>query len=122
MIEYDKIIILIYIKTYNDTYSYEFIRDYLGFTYTKLDHFIDSMIDEGILKYNEKIILQVTDKGQEILKQFNLDDISFEYLMVDYKEEVMKEIKIEDKLGINDIYIPKYFNEKFKGYGNKKLS
>lgn len=122
MIDYDKLTIIIYFKTYKDTYSYEYIKNYLGFSYAQIDSYIDNMVEEEILEYNENFILQVAKNGKELLKEFNLDDIYFEDLLVDYQEMMIEEISDNKKLEINDIYIPKYFNEKFSGYGNKKLS
>ncbi|WP_236896353.1 hypothetical protein [Clostridium beijerinckii] len=122
MINYDKIVVVIYIRTYKDTYSYEDIKNYLGFSYTEVNDFIEDMTNEEMLEYNEDFILQVTEKGEQLLKQLNLQDISFEDLIVDYQEKMVEQIKVENKLEIYEIYIPRYFDEKFKGYGDKRLS
>ena len=114
--KYDKIIMLIYMKTYKDTYSFEYIKEYFDFSYTELDNFINNMIKDNMLEYNEDFILTITKNAEKFLESLNLQDVAFDELMIDYQEKMVDEIKSEVRLGINDIYIPRYFNVKFDGY------
>jgi hypothetical protein len=116
MIEYDKIILIIYINTYKDTYNFTEVKDYLGFSFHQLDNFIDEIIIEGLLEYNQDYILKVSNSGIDLLKTINLENVSFEDLLMDYSEKVLIDIQTGVKLGINEIYLPEKFQEKFKGY------
>lgn len=116
MIEYDKIIIIIYIRTYKDTYSYDEIKEHLGLSYAELNSFIDNLISEDILIYNDDYILEVSKEGLRLLSLYGLQNIQFDDLLIDYQAKMVSKISTEVKLGISDIYIPKNFNEKFEGY------
>ncbi len=122
IIDYDKIIILLYIKSYFDTYSYEEIKNCLGFSYIQLDEIIGSMINDKMLRYNEKFLIEIDEDGLNLLEELNLRDVQFDDIISDYESDILECIQIEGKLEIKDIFIPKNFQKKFKGYSNKELS
>ncbi|WP_055669440.1 hypothetical protein [Desnuesiella massiliensis] len=119
--DYDKIIMIIYFNTYKDTYDFEEIKEYLGFSFDQLDDFINELIVEKLLEYDEDYILKVSNKAIELLETLNLRNILFEDLLLDYSEKMLSDIRSEIKLNINDVYIPENFDKKFKGYSSKSF-
>jgi hypothetical protein len=84
----------------------------LGLTYNKVVELINIMIVNNLLLYNEKKILNISEHGIKLLKEYNLLDINLNDLLTKNSN-----IKFSDeKLSINDIFIPKGFDKKFKGY------
>lgn len=47
---------------------------------------------------------------------YSLNNVSFEDLLADYDEKILSDVQTKVRLGINEAYIPKNFQKKFKGY------
>ncbi|MDH6428067.1 hypothetical protein BSK62_06375 [Paenibacillus odorifer] len=111
--DYRDVLIIFYMNSVKEDYIYADLVELLGLTYTYVIDKIDYLIEQEYLIVNERKIIEVGRKGIEILSEKRFLDINI-FDLYDGKELV--DGKISKQLEINDIYIPKNFDEKFKGY------
>lgn len=110
---YKNIILLIYMNTVNDLYTYQEISSILGFTIEQSMETVESLIGSGYLGQNEKNILYITDFGFQFLKEQKVENVKINDL---YSSSKSFQKHIIEKRAIDDIYIPEDFDKKFKGY------
>lgn len=111
MIDYKYLIILSYFYQNNSgEYSFSRIQNYVGLTFRQLEDILFHLIDDKFLEYKENLLF-ITSKGVIKVLSNNMDSFPFE-LDIEYESINEASISKDDKLDIEDIYIPKRFNEK----------
>lgn len=88
----------------------------LGITYSQLYDRLEVLVNTGYLCYYDDVILQITDKGLELLKTESLNNID---ISETYSNDYLSNKNTKQPMGIGDIYIPKNFDKKFKLYKNR---
>lgn len=101
---FKEIIVLIYLNTYKDSYQYNELKMLLDFNTSQLKEFINIMKEKKLLK--ESNILILSDKALDRLKRLGLENININDLLQDKCSLKFSE---QNKLGFDDIYIPKNF-------------
>ena len=105
--EYKYILILSYLNTVKSSYSYNEISNLFGLTIRQIEDTLNQLEEKNILVLDK--YYKLTQNGINILKQHNLKDIDFFDTMSE-NEEIFN----NDKMDINEIYIPTRFIEKIK--------
>lgn len=107
-------LVLIYFKTFKDIYNYSDLVDLLGLTYNQVDNLVKAIINDGFLKTDERKIISVSDKGNDLLIKNGFSELEIGSLYDDnlIDEKIFNSIKIN----IDDVYVPKLFTKKFTGY------
>ena len=105
-------LILIYFNTVKDSYSYSELISIIGITYSQLDEMLKELLNKEFLKYNEYKIISLNELGIKQLIEYGFDDTD---IFAIYDDVIDKNSWFTfEKIGVNDIYIPRKFNEKFK--------
>ncbi|MGL4731501.1 MAG: hypothetical protein ACRCW0_07950 [Clostridium sp.] len=112
-INYKLKLILVYLNTVNEKYTYKEMTEFMGLDYNVIDELINQIEKEELIFKDEYCIINISDKGKKILEENNLLDLNF--------YELYNQYEIDDKLksksiNIEDVYIPKNFKVYFKGY------
>lgn len=112
-IDYRLELILIYLNTVNEEYTYKEITEFMGLCYNMIDNMISYMEKKGLIYKDEYCIIKISDKGKNFLEEKGLLDIDIYSL---YDECQIKEDIKSRTIGIDDIYVPKNFKLYFNGY------
>ncbi|MCT4612230.1 MAG: hypothetical protein N4A47_02520 [Clostridia bacterium] len=104
MTSYNELLILIYLKEYEDEYLLTEIKELCGFTNVQMKTTINNLIDRELLT-NEFGRLLLTEQGNSLLKEKGLNKVSLNELFKD-----IVTLKFTGKpFSFEDIYIPKQF-------------
>lgn len=109
MNEFYKGYILAYFKEHKNEYSFQTIAEKLGRPISEIDDHIESLIQEGLLQYDDNHMLRLSSKGRLSILNKTIDFYGFEN-----NTTPMKFINPESALSAEIIYIPKNFISKLK--------
>lgn len=109
-------LILIYFNTVKDIYSYRELVNMLGLAFEQVENILIDMMKQQLLKYDNKNNLIITDTGYEKLNHKGFGDIDIYELFRNDERYHIEKNKLKKKIDLNYPYIPKKFDEKFKGY------
>lgn len=101
---FKEIIVLIYLNTYKDSYQYNELKRLLDFNTSQLKEFINIMKKKKLLK--ESNILMLNYRALDRLKRLGLENININDLL---QEKCSLKFPEQNKLGFEDVYIPKNF-------------
>ncbi|MFC8151844.1 hypothetical protein ACFUP3_19430 [Bacillus paralicheniformis] len=105
MIGYKEILILHYFYSVGASYSYNELLRLFGFQYEQLDSLINDLLNDELLVIDS--YLKLTPRALMYLEENNLTSI-------EYDNVEGEEIFVDKPLSINEIYIPRKFDSKFK--------
>lgn len=112
-IDYKIKLILIYLNTVKEDYTYKEMTELMGLGYNIIDELIDEMKEKKLIVKDEYCIIKLSEQGKEILNKSNLLNTDIYNLYEDYK--LNEKFRVE-QINIEDMYIPKKFDKYFKGY------
>lgn len=101
-----KRLFLIYLNSKPFNYDFLEISIFLGMTMDQFSVFLQEILDNGYIDYNEDALLAITEEGQHLLKKDNQDKMKFEDLFDEVTEIGIPEVTLDD------IYVPRNFDEK----------
>lgn len=116
-LDYKELLVIIYFNTHKSSYKYNEICNQLGINIESLDKIVSDLILKGFLGYNRDNIVSLSEIGRSYLESINLSEFSLTEKIVEEADH-SDLIKYNPEI-VNEIYIPKKFNRKFKG--NKKI-
>ncbi|NRT80937.1 hypothetical protein [Clostridium beijerinckii] len=111
--EYKIVIILVYLKSLGDNYTFKDLTRLMSLDYEKIDETLKYMEEKKYLVRNEFQMLSISNNGKSLLQEYNLLDITIDELSEPYK---IKESLIPGDKEMTPIYIPRYFDKCFNGY------
>lgn len=106
-------LILIYLNTVNEMFTYHDLVQLLGLPPTKVTQRIEALLNHQIINRNESNVFCLTEEGIASLEELGFENIKLDQL---YKEENLLSDKIKERLPFEDVFVPKRFDKKFKGY------
>ena len=107
MNDFVKMLILSYLKEKKADYSLIELHDLLGVSMSKLDEWIDELIDSKLIMYNERTLLTPSFEGRILLINSKMEK---------YKFEINEEDNNERKTSEDDVYLSKsFFKSKWRG-------
>jgi hypothetical protein len=111
--DYRDILIIFYFNSVKSNYIYSDLVELLGLTYSLVSEKVDTLIEEAYLFLDEDKLIQISEKGLVILREKKFSNIHIFDL---YDDKGLANDKISKCLDVNEIFIPKNFDKKFKGY------
>lgn len=116
-VDYRLELILIYLNTVNEEYTYKEMSEFIGVCYDIIDNMLIYMEEKGLIDKDKYCIIKVSDKGRKLLDEKGLLDIDIYSLYNEY--QINDNIKSKN-IGIDDIYVPKNFKIYFNGYAKSE--
>lgn len=104
MDEYRELLVIDYFMNKKDNYDINDIVKKLGISREKVLKLLNSLIKKGMITYKD-FLLEITDEGKRFVKK---NDMYYTY----GKEIITNSINIKERMGIDEIYIPKKFLRK----------
>ncbi len=105
--DYKRVLILNYINTIKSSYSYVELSELFGISLSQVDNVLLELENQGYLVLDK--YYKLTNMGTNILSKYNLENIDF----FDTMESEVSIFKNE-KISLDEIYIPKNFDKKIK--------
>ncbi len=116
MIDFRHYLILIYLNTIKDLYSYRDLVNILGLTFEQVDDTLSNMLEAEFIEYDDRNNLSITVIGYEKLIDKGFNNISLYELYNNDERYHIDSNRLKKKIAIDYPYIPKDFNKQFKGY------
>ena len=110
-------IVLNYLSNFQDTYSLRELASLIGLTLFQVDSKLEKLIENGELLLDDQKLVKLTEKGRKSLRESGLSEVN----ILDIRDDVTfnEQLFANVTIGVEDIYVPHDFSEKFKGYKNK---
>lgn len=102
-------LILNYLEDVGQSYSYHEMMDIFGYSFVQLQELLEYIRSLNLITL--KGYYKVTEEGYNLLNSYGLTELDFEEFIEGHMED---DIFIEEKLNINEVYIPKKFEKKYK--------
>lgn len=109
MNSYQIILALCYFKEKKTGYVLSELMEILGYTHKQLNDLIEELFSKGYICYIEDLI-SITNQGLTFLITNDCDDMSANVPSVE-----MVKIDPSQAIGLDYPYVPKKFDEKYKG-------